>query len=262
MRKLGVASVALFAMLADAGAAHAVNMTDTISASISPKKVGTKAHPVNTSLTVRITAETNPPGFQPDALNRVQIQFPPGAIANGRYFPTCSSAALNNPARGPSRCPKGSRVGTGTLKGSGGPPGAPRDPSLREDLALQLFNGPGGHSIELYLAGDAPLSIHKAIQSPLVRSGGAYRLTFRVPPDLQKVLGISIAVLDLTTRVRATTPRRVKVAGRKRKVGFIETVGPCPRSGRLPVSGVFSFNTDFGLPGGPTLTAKNTIACA
>ena len=108
MRRLTLAIVVLGSMTF-ASVAQAVPVR-TINASISPSNAGTKAKPKTASLSLELIT-TNPDGTVPDPGRHDNIFIGKGLKANGKFFPSCSAAVLNDTARGPDKCPKGSEIG-------------------------------------------------------------------------------------------------------------------------------------------------------
>lgn len=106
--------VALVAMLAVAGiTTAAVAQTDpaTFKASVKPSKAGTKKKPRNVSVAVDIV--NNDPKR---TLSKIEIQMPKTLTVSGKGLKTCSTSKLAN--NGPSACPSGSKVGSGTASAS------------------------------------------------------------------------------------------------------------------------------------------------
>jgi hypothetical protein len=209
--------------------------------SISPKKVGTPKRPQAVELRVETGTETIPPGGQPPTLTRGIIFFPRGARANGRLFPFCRPAVLDR--EGPSSCPRKSRIGRGRAEGRAG--------SLVEPVDVTVFNGSRGRTLLFHLRGTSPISIDTVLVAPLVRVRTrrfGYRLTVRVPPNIQRPAGVVAAV----TLFRVTVGSTIRHKGRRR--GYLEAFR-CPRGGKAPLRGVFSFIDQ------PDETVDTSIAC-
>jgi hypothetical protein len=209
--------------------------------SISPKKVGTPERPRIVDLTVETGTETIPPGGQPPTLTQSVIFFPRGARANGRLFPSCRPAVIERD--GPSGCPRRSRIGRGRAEGRAG--------STVEQVEVTVFNGPRGRTVLFHIRGTDPIAIDAVLVAPLARLRGgrfAYRLTVTIPPNLQRPAGVAAAV----TLFRVTVGATIRRQGRRR--GYVETFR-CPRSGKTPFRGVFSY------VGQPDETINTNIAC-
>ncbi|HEY1277217.1 MAG TPA: hypothetical protein VGF25_20085 [Thermoleophilaceae bacterium] len=204
------------------------NFEQTLSASVKPNKLkGGKPTPI--ALKVTTGADTVPPGGQPPTLQQAQIFFPNAAVANGRFFPSCTESILLN--KGPNKCPKQSKIGKGSAIGKVG--------SLEVKTDVTAFNGPKGKSVLLYVLSvpSAPVSIRGVLNSPLKKLHGkyGYRLTVPVPQNIQTPLpGLHTGVIFFTTTVKAS----IKHKGRMR--GYIEAF-KCPKGGKAPTRGIFSY---------------------
>jgi hypothetical protein len=239
----GMAAFLLLAFCAGSATGQQGDVNQTLEGSISPKRVGTPNQPRPATLTVTTTGDTIPPGGQPPTLTRAVILFPRGASANGRLFTSCQPAALQQ--RGPGGCPRSSRLGSGSAEGKVG--------DLVVPAEVDVFNGPRGRSVLFWIEATQPVSIRAAVVAPLRRLRGGrygYRLTFPVPDNIQQPLpGLETGVTLFRVKVGATR----MVRGRRR--GYIET-SACPRSGRAPLRGTFSYRAHADV------TVDNTIACS
>jgi hypothetical protein len=239
----GMAAFLLVAYCAGSAVGQQSSVDQTLEGSISPKRVGTPNQPRPATLTVTTTGDTIPPGGQPPTLTRAVILFPRGATANGRLFTSCQPATLQQ--RGPSGCPRSSRLGSGRAEGKVG--------DLVVPAEVDVFNGPRGRSVLFWIEARQPVSIRAAVVAPLRRLRGGrygYRLTFPVPDNIQQpVPGLETGVTLFRVKVGATR----MVRGRRR--GYIETHA-CPRSGRAPLRGTFSYRAHADV------TVDNTIACS
>jgi hypothetical protein len=234
-------------LAAGAGAAQAV--TDVPSLNGTAKRTAAKG----IKLTLAVGLDTNPSGLQPDTLTSATLLFPQGATLNSARFRSCSPAKLQ--ARGTIACPAGSRIGSGTAKGTGGNPG--QTPILAENLSIAAFNGPHGKSVLLWLTGTAPAAINSVLIAKLTRAKSpySYRLSLAVPLGLQSIAGIQVAVTRFTTNIGAFTT----VKGRR----YPYLRAPvCPLGATLPLQGTFTFNDDNGMPSSAlSQTVKSTIVC-
>jgi hypothetical protein len=235
--------LALVVLAVGAAVAYgATTFEQKLTSSVKPNRLkGGKPTPIH--LTVTTTSDTIPSGGQPPTLTKAQIFFPNAAVANGRFFPACTESILLN--KGPAKCPKKSKIGKGKATGKVG--------TLLVNIDVTAFNGPKGKSVLLYILSEptAPVAVRGVLNSPLQKMRGkyGYKLTVPVPENIQTPLpGLHTAVKLFTTTVGATIEHK----GRKR--GFIEAF-KCPRSGKAPVRGIFSYLEE------PDETVDTAIAC-
>jgi hypothetical protein len=211
-----IGAVAAVSLGAASLASAAPTTRITVNASVKPQKAGTPAHPVPVITTVRIDL-TPLGGGQTPMTDEVDIFLPKALRSRGAQFPTCSAATMTS--GGPSACPPGSRMGTGSASGTA--------LGLTEQLTITAFNGPGGHSLLLFLAGSTPLVINEPVIGSYVTpsnvpnpSDFSSELTFPVPQDLLHPLaGANVTLTKIDVQIGAT-----RKLGRKR-VGYFESVG-------------------------------------
>ena len=197
--------------------------------------------PIPATLELALNFSGDQPGGLPPILDRAVVSFPYGSQLNSRLFPGCAPNTIAR--RGPGACPAGSKVGSGHVDGVGD--------TVRQRLRLTLYNGPGGRSIVFHLRGTSPLRIDSAFAAPLRTLRGGrfnYRLTVDVPPSLQRIAGVDVAVEEFVTTVKASR----RVGGRRR--GYIETA-LCPPGAQVPLRGAFTFLQ------GPNVVTDSWIAC-
>jgi hypothetical protein len=195
---------------------------------------------------IRIADDT---GAKPPPLTRTFLRFPKGGVLNARYFKKCKRSALV--AKGPSACPKASKIGNGTSQ-------ADARPILASvNARITLFNGElvsGDPTILIYARPEisSPITIEGRLHQQR-RSPYGYVLDVAVPPipTLPGQPNASVTFFDATTLDR--TVRR-----KHRRVHYIE--GPVLCSGTfflldgslsyegVPPAGVFE---RFTLTGGP-----------
>src|SRR5829696_2069436 len=140
MRKATLLAAALAVAVVAADPAFAATTKNTVSGSIKSTKVGTTKKPVGHALFTQVTT-TNDDGTQPPPVRTTIITYPKELEFNNGSFKTCSKALLD--AQGPTACPKGSQVGTGSSDAILG--SAPI-----KDIKVTAFNG-GKGKIELYV---------------------------------------------------------------------------------------------------------------
>jgi hypothetical protein len=138
------------------------------------------------------------------------------------------------------KCPKGSRVGSGTAIGTA--------LGLTENLTVTAYNGPRGAKIELLVDGQTPLQIHQVIEGKLQSDSGKYgkKLVVAIPEALQQPAPGAYATLtDFNTSVKGT--------GSKKRP-FVGLTG-CTRK-------KLNYKTDFVFTDGTTSTASTTSKCS
>jgi hypothetical protein len=207
-------------------------------------------HKSRGGLTLRTTLRiSDTSGGKPPVLENTTLRFPKGARVNARYFKKCSTSALAQ--KGPSGCPRASKIGTGKAQGDARP--IVPDPI---DAKVTLFNGqPVGGNPTILIYAVPEISSPITIQGQLRRQSGRYGyvLDVDVPPipTLPGQPNASVSFFDATTLDR--TVRR-----KGRKIHYIE--GPVLCNGTFfLLDGAISYeggitNTvyeQFTLAGGP-----------
>lgn len=188
------------------------------------RTVAKRPQPMTARMALRLTRGS---GEDPAVLDRLTLRLPYGATLNGHLFPSCDERTLAR--RGPDGCPRASRLGGGTAVGHGD--------TVVQKVTVTMFNGPGGRSLMVHLAGYRPALIDDTVVVPIVRHrGGSVQYTLRIPipKPLQVVAGIPIG-LDVVD-VKIDGARRVRGVRR----GFIEA-SICPPGAQIPVLGSFEF---------------------
>jgi hypothetical protein len=217
--------VAVVALLATAAfAAVGVKFTS----SMSPAKAGK-----STGVSVNFEA-SDPAAGQPPIMNKITIKFPAGGKFNGSKFPKCTTATLLS--KGPSGCPKGSKIGTGTGVGYAKP--VVTDPVSAK---LTIFNG--GSSILVFVLPD----LGPTFVTPCKISGG-YNLTCTIPPIKTLPSAPDASVGTVKTKTKALTLKKGK-----KKIGFV--VAPKKCKGSWKTDATFSFAT------GESVKATATQKC-
>jgi hypothetical protein len=113
LKKIVLVAAALGALVI-AGVAYAASInTYTATLSFSGKKAGTPAKPVPVGYTQKINAKSATSGRRTAVLTDITTKIY-GLKADGKDFPTCSSASIANNGDD-TKCPKGARVATGSI---------------------------------------------------------------------------------------------------------------------------------------------------
>ena len=214
MKKYLVTALAISLMAAVAAVAVAQTYqvpSATFDASVTPTKAGTKKKPkaskIRLSLTVpkeaRLTAD------------QLVFHLPQHVRVSAKGFKYCPSTTLDT-TKNPNKCPKGSKVGTGTATAAFGP-------TLQQiNFNVTLFAG-SRNELGIWLQA-TNLPIQKALRGIISKSGSPYnqKLTIDIPRELQQQLGAWVYLTGLNATVGASNGKR----GRRRK-NLVTTVG-CP----------------------------------
>lgn len=127
-------------------------------------------------------------------LQGLEMLFPRGTVYNGAKHPICSLETLNT--KGPSACPKGSKVGQGRALAN-----ADTVPTRAE---ITAYNG-GPTQILFYTTMTNPAVVQTPVIGNIAKLGGGgpwgYRLTTAIPGKLQVVAGVPIFMTDLKIHV-------------------------------------------------------------
>jgi hypothetical protein len=238
MRKIWIAATgaALVAAVVVAGAAFAVNTYKVDIASGGPgNKAGSAAKPLPVYLNFGYeVGDTD--NLRPSVINRYFI-----AAEGIKYFPkarpTCTFAQANESPNYNSKC-KAAKVGQGGIKNAFG---AATDRTAKSpcDVHLTLINISNGPGVTKKRGGmairidtdppDCPLSIHGALAAPIfdvkIEGVPTSELRFKVPDNLvHPAPGVDNSVIDVVSKVNRVTGK-VKVHGKKQKIGFASAVG-------------------------------------
>lgn len=256
MRKFIVMGIGTLIALVLAAVAFAAPTT-TLEVKASPNKASkskTKLQPVRLGVNVTFA---DPAAVQPPPLRKVVIRLNEGGVYNGKLFPKCKESTLLT--KGPSACPKGSQIGSGTSTASA----QPVIPLVK--ATLKLFNGQKGGkpTVIIYAVPDisSPLTVTGTIEKkpPSACGDGGrcdYTLTFNVPdiPTLPGQPNASVLTVNTTTS-NAFVRKKKKIGGRKRTVK-IPLIG-APRK----CTGKWVAESDVTFADGSTAIAKASAAC-
>jgi hypothetical protein len=233
-RKASIATAAALMLAAAAPVANAATpVVKFKTASISPSRIRTAHGSVGTPVKLHIDTvfSTNPPGAELFTIQKAVVWFPAGAVANGKLFKSCSKKQIESFGKVLSRCPKGSKIGSGKVRALAIQMG------VTSNGRVAMFNGPHGKSITFNIQTSIPANINESFDAPLQKVHGkfGYKLTLNVPESLQQILtGVFVGIEDFNV----TTSGTVRSHGHKR--GYIEARS-CPRNGKAPLHGDFDF---------------------
>jgi len=236
MRKLTLTAAAAVTAIGAVGVAQAVTPTTAIKASVSPTKKGTKKKPRNVKLNVELIT-TPAPGDPAFATRSTVVHFDKNIKFDGKHLKSCSQSQVQSDD---TKCPKASRVGSGSATGSA--------LGLTENLTVTAYNGPRGNKIELLVDGQSPLQIHQVIEGKLQSDSGKYgkKLVVAIPEALQQPAPGAFATLtDFKTSVKGT--------GSKKRP-FVGLAGCSKKK--------LNYKSDFVFTDGSTSTATSTSKCS
>jgi hypothetical protein len=189
-------------------------------------------------------------GSVPAPLTNALVHLP-NIKVDTKGLKVCSRGTLE--ARGPSGCPAGSKVGTGTAHASALLGGT----LVNEPAKVTAFNGtrPGRPAtLLLYNDGRQPISVQLVVGATLTPDTGQFGRKFNFPvPAIPTVPGSPDAsVVDFTVTIGATT--KAKEHGRSVTHHLVTAPKTCP-------SGGWAFRGDFSLRDGSKPSAGTKASC-
>jgi hypothetical protein len=233
----------------------ALAMTTSVARAASPVvKLKSSASQTRSSTTggdvakLRVTAafSTDTPGAQLFTIQKAVLFFPAHVGTNGRLFPSCSAARIERFHRNLSRCPDGSKIGSGKVKATA--------LGITATARVTMFNSHHGKSITFNIKTVHPATIEVTIDAPLARLHGKYgeKLTLVLPHSLQEILpDVFVSIQDFDIIISGA----VRVHGVEHDFLRART---CPKRA---LHGVFDFkNWTTGQTA--TTTADAKVRCA
>jgi hypothetical protein len=198
-----VVSAMVVALAAAAPVASAVSPVVTLRGTAWLSKVqGSSVIPAVFHVDTAFSTDT--PGAPLFTIQQAVIFFPDHAGTNGPLFPSCSAAQIERFRGNVKRCPRGSKIGSGTVTAQ----------ALQLGITARgqviMFNGPGGRSIVFNIRTLLPAYINESIDAPLTQLHGRYgeKLTLVVPHSLQEILsGVFVGVKDFDVSLTGVTRR-------------------------------------------------------
>jgi len=261
MKKLAIAATTIVAALGITTSA----MADTYSnagSKITPAKSGTKKAPKPENGVTIFNVTPASPTVRPGIVQTYTIGLGEGIVENSALFKSCAAGVITGPA-GPAGCPAESKLGGGVAFNRFG---SSTDPTqINEcDLKLTLYNA-GAHKINLVVQSDPALTC--AISQPptvvpgvFKKVGGITNLVIVVPSTLLHPLpGLDNALYKTTTTLGKT--KTAKVAGKSRKVGYLESIS-CPKSHKRKLVTKFTGEKTATTPNPASFTASTTSPCS
>jgi hypothetical protein len=193
---------------------------------------------------IRAAFSTDTPGAQLFTIQKAVIFFPDHAGTNGRLFTSCSARQIERVHGDIGRCPKGSKIGSGTVRAQALGLG------ITAAGRVTMFNSHHGKSITFNIQTSQPAYINESLDAPLTQLHGRYgeKLTLVVPHSLQEIIsGVFVGIQDIDV----TTTGAVRVHGVERSFLKART---CPKRA---LHAVFDFeNWTTGQAASTTVDAK------
>jgi hypothetical protein len=176
--------------------------------------------------------ELTPAGNSLPATQTITLLLPGGVRVAGAKMPQCNPTALEK--SGPSACPKGSSVGTGSATGW----------TLGQlwPLTLTLYNGPGGNLLT-YVTATTPVKIETVVEGHVTRPGGPYgqEIAATIPQALLEPLpGDTAQTVNLRVHVSA-------------KSGWLRSTNCAPHA--------LAVNFRFAYTNGQTISIGGNLSC-
>lgn len=190
---------------------------------------------------------TDPASADPFTIQRAVVLFPDRAGTNGRLFPSCGARQIERFRGNVARCPKGSKIGEGTLRARAIQLG------VTASGRVTLFNSRRGRSVTFNFRSLHPALINESIEAPLtrLRGGRGERLTLVVPHSLQEILsGVYVGIQDFD----------VTISGAVRRRGVEHTFIRARACPKRPMRGVFDFK-DWTTGQTARTTAATKVRC-
>jgi hypothetical protein len=211
MRKLALAvpTIAVVALSASAVTSFAQDATPTTtikaSATVTPKKAGTKSKPKSVNLSVKGSlSTTGPDGANKPVVQKVEILFPKGSLyaggklpsgVKGKVTPKCSESAMQDQLP-KQACPAGAIVGSGS--------GNAWADTVKTKVKFTLVNG-GQDKVFLFTELTNPAVVQTPVPGVIKKMSGkwAYKLTLTVPDELKVVAGVPISLIDFNVKTNS-----------------------------------------------------------
>jgi len=256
---LGLAIVAMLSMTAVAVAQYALPSIQ-VTGTVSPSKGGTKKKPKNAKLNVAFTVNKE----SRKTVERITYYVPANVRLSGSGFRFCPASQINQQGEG--KCPKGSKVGTGTATAVLGPNFAPLGFTVnvyagsKNELALALAQTGGG-------------SVRTAFRGLITSAGTPFgqKITVDVPKSVQSpATGLYSYITGVKTSIggKFTSTKKVtkKVKGKKKKVTvktthYFASLTGCPKDKTHDFGVQLGYSANDTGPSGTSDQVRDTAAC-
>jgi hypothetical protein len=226
----GLASVAL----ASAAYAQTAGNQYTVDGGSSVRG-GTVAKPKAAGLTFKFT--TSAGDTVPTVVKTYAIAIEGGKV-NPSLIPGCKASAMDA-AESDAKCPKGSKIGTGTLTALVGSTGQPKAEAQSCTLPFSIYNSGGGKAA-LWIKATPPqclVAIAQSVPATWTKKGTTAGLKFTVPDNLRHQVGLDLPVVSASATLKKITKKK-----KGKSVGFLESTG-C-KDGKRDVT--VTFTTEDG----------------
>jgi len=193
---LVVAAVVVTAAVPAFAQAPVFNVDVTFKGKVVPKKAGTKKNPKGVKIVSDVTIVDQAVGQDPPIVTGADIFLPKTGAWNGGKYKTCSLPTLRR--KGPSACPKESIIGKGS--------GVAFADNVDAKPDVVIVNG-GKSKVYGYTTLYRPTLVKEPVIAKINKLSGSkwgYKVTFRVPENLQIVTGIPITLRKLHLEVGGT----------------------------------------------------------
>jgi hypothetical protein len=244
IRVLAVAAIAVLGLTALAVAQSTTVFTVGGTVSVHG---GSKAKPKPGGLSFKFDV-SDPSGNQTPPVQTYAIMYEGGRL-NTNLIPGCGAGKINAiPTPTTDICPKGSKIGSGSLRALIGSAGQPASTASPCAASLELFNAGKGHAT-LFVSSElatCPVALRQAIDMQYVTKGDMAGLKFTVPEMLRHQVGLDITVVHADAKLST-----IVVKKGKKKVGYIESTGCKDASRDLVVT--FTDETGASFPAQTTL---------
>jgi hypothetical protein len=219
---------------------------------VTPSRAGTNKRPRAATFEITATHRTAT-GAKPIPERRALLHFPKGYKLNYRFFKKCDKTKLE--LRGPSACPRGSKVGTGSAMADARPVVA--DPV---SATITAFIGKRKNTYLIYAVPQlGPPVILEGTYRNLPSGPYGYSLDVSIP--LITVLPgqppATIVFFRIRTGAKTTIKQKTKVGGKKVTRKTTISLFENPRS----CKGSWRFAIDFTYDNGEQLTPTDSVPC-
>jgi hypothetical protein len=192
-RRGPVIAAAALVLAAATPVAHAVSPVAKIEGNASLTRFSKANGSVTTAAKFHVTTtfSTDTPGAQLFTVQKAVLFFPDHSGTNGRLFKSCGAEQIERFHGNIGRCPKGSMIGSGTVRANALQLG------ITATGRVTMFNSHHGKSITFNIQTNLPAYINETIDAPLTQLHGTYgeKLTLTVPHSLQEIItGVYVGV--------------------------------------------------------------------
>jgi hypothetical protein len=209
-----VATLVALGLAGTAYAATVVTQTYVVTAKVT-KKSGTKASPKAFGASIGYTVQPTPSSDRPNVVQTIVTTIQ-GVRSHPNAFPTCSTSKLNG--KGPAKCPKGSKVGSGFFIAVVGLANNPSSKAVTCRVELSVYNG-GGNSLTYYVFAN-PANKNECPSSSVKPLAFAVKVTQK-GANLVQTINVPFSVRhpgNNTALDAATIQASVSVPAKSRKV--------------------------------------------